>query len=83
MVGTVATELGKPVMMHSWIDYVWKVGATSLCSARDDAIICRHRLPIFHETNISISQIELHERQEIERLTEIHGGAYVVFCIHQ
>ncbi|CAG2163077.1 unnamed protein product [Oppiella nova] len=72
----VAKQCGSAVMSSHWVDDCWNIHQHDLMSAADPDIVGKYKLKIFNKLLITVSQVDLQERNEVQEIVNSNGGVY-------
>uniref|UniRef100_A0A8B9L5N3 BRCT domain-containing protein n=1 Tax=Astyanax mexicanus TaxID=7994 RepID=A0A8B9L5N3_ASTMX len=71
----VAANLGKPVLLPTWVKACWEKSQDSMFRYSDlrvEDYLC----PVFKGCTVCVTGLSTVERKEVQRLCELHGGTY-------
>ncbi|XP_061130917.1 DNA topoisomerase 2-binding protein 1-A-like [Syngnathus typhle] len=71
----VAANLGKPILLPSWVKACWEKSQNSLFRYTD-LLMEEHLCPVLRGCTVTVTGLSSIERKEVQRLCEQHGGRY-------
>ncbi|XP_077364967.1 DNA topoisomerase 2-binding protein 1 isoform X2 [Festucalex cinctus] len=71
----VAANLGKPILLPSWVKACWEISQNSLFRFTDLPTE-DHLCPVLRGCTVCVTGLSGVERKEVQRLCEQHGGRY-------
>ncbi|XP_003342122.1 DNA topoisomerase 2-binding protein 1 isoform X1 [Monodelphis domestica] len=73
----VAANLGKPIMLPSWVKELWKKSQEKCLTQFTDINMEDFKCPIFFGCTICVTGLCSVDRRAVQRLTVEHGGQYM------
>ncbi|CAG2106268.1 unnamed protein product [Medioppia subpectinata] len=72
----VAKQCGSAVVSSHWVDDCWNIYQHNYSGAGEEPIVDKYRLKLFNKLLITVSQVDLPERNQITDIVNNNGGVY-------
>ncbi|XP_076868343.1 DNA topoisomerase 2-binding protein 1 [Brachyhypopomus gauderio] len=71
----VAANLGKPILLPTWVKACWEKSQNSLFQ-HSDLCVDDYLCPVLKGCTVCVTGLSTVERKEVQRLCDLHGGCY-------